>query len=306
MEIEWLRENIPLLSSAPKITLIPKGFSKDRKYVVLHDGTKYLLRIADIEEYERKNSEFHILSEIQRYDVECSKPIELGRLERFERCYYILSYIEGEEAGELLPLYSEQEQFQIGLKAGKELWKMHLHQAPQTISPWYDRVTKKHKNYLEAYRSFGIKLKNDEKIMTFIEENAQYIRNRPNQFQHDDFHVANIIVRDKQYAGVIDFNRYDWGDPYHDFCKVGLFSKEVSVPFSIGQVKGYFENRKVPEEFWRLYSVYIAMTVFSALVWTLRVTPDRLDAMKDRLYHVLEDHSYFQLIEPKWWKTADV
>jgi aminoglycoside phosphotransferase (APT) family kinase protein len=67
--------------------------------------------------------------------------------------------------------------------------------------------------------------------MEFIEKNERYIKNRPNLFQHDDFHAGNIIVKENRYAGVIDFNRYDWGDPIHEFYKLALFSREVSIPF---------------------------------------------------------------------------
>ncbi|MCZ3365579.1 MULTISPECIES: aminoglycoside phosphotransferase family protein [Methanobacterium] len=40
-------------------------------------------------------------------------------------------------------------------------------------------------------------------------------KERPNIFQHDDFHAGNIIINNnKELTGIIDFNRYDWGDPY--------------------------------------------------------------------------------------------
>lgn len=74
----------------------------------------------------------------------------------------------------------------------------------------------------------GIKIDNDDKVINYIESNAHYLKDRPNQFQHDDFHLENIILKDKKYAGVIDFNNYDWGDPFHDFVKVSLFSRETS------------------------------------------------------------------------------
>ena len=64
------------------------------------------------------------------------------------------------------------------------------------------------------------KIKNDDKIIKFIDENEMYLQNRPNRFQHDDFHLENIIVRDGKYVGVVDFNGYDWGDPLHDFVKL--------------------------------------------------------------------------------------
>ncbi|EPY06294.1 hypothetical protein PAALTS15_16301 [Paenibacillus alvei TS-15] len=106
------------------------------------------------------------------------------------------------------------------------------------------------------------------------------MRHRPNLFQHDDFHVGNLIIKDNQLSGVIDFNRFDWGDPIHEFLKVGMFSSEVRIPFSIGQIRGYHKDSEPDDLFWRLYSLYLAM---------------------DKIDRVLEDHDYFRLLKPKWY-----
>ncbi|MGM0835716.1 MAG: aminoglycoside phosphotransferase family protein [Bacillota bacterium] len=164
------------------------------------------------------------------------------------------------------------------------------------ISLW-GRAMEKHNRYLDAYKSCGTKIKNDDKIINFIEENKHLLKKRPNQFQHDDFHLGNIIVKNNKYAGVIAFDNFDWGDPLHDFVKVALFQRELSVPFSIGQIKGYFNN-DVPEDFWMLYSIYAAMVIFSSVVWSLRFVPDQINEMIERLHNILEDHKEFELIMP--------
>ncbi|MDF9596634.1 phosphotransferase [Bacillus cereus] len=299
--IKLLQNRIHFLRSANRIEQIFKGFSPDKKYIVYfkHDE-KYILRTGDTEEYERKNTEYQILNEMQNLGVQSPKPIELGLFEDMGICYNINSYIEGEEAKILLPQYKAREQYKIGLEAGKDLAKMHLYKAPSTIEPWYERVMEKHYRYLEEYRTCGIKIKNDEKIIQFIERNKSYLKNRPNQFQHDDFHISNIIVKDKQYMGVIDFNGFDWGDPIHDFVKIAIFGRFVSIPYSIGQINGYFEENSM-EEFWNLYSIYVAMTIFSAVVWSIKEAPEQLEEMLERLNLVLEDHKYFDLIQPSWF-----
>ncbi|MCR8630455.1 aminoglycoside phosphotransferase family protein [Paenibacillus radicis (ex Xue et al. 2023)] len=146
-----------------------------------------------------------------------------------------------------------------------------------------------------------MKVKNDFKVMSFIEDNLQLMKNRPNLFQHDDFHVANLIIKDKELSGVIDFNRYDWGDPVHEFLKVGMFSAEVSLPFSMGQIMGYHGNQDPTELFWKLYSLYLAMCIISSVVWIIKVKPEETAIMMDKIDRVLEDHNYFELIKPKWF-----
>lgn len=136
-------------------------------------------------------------------------------------------------------------------------------------------------------------------------ENEIYLKSRPNRFQHDDFHLENIIVRDARYVGVVDFNGYDWGDPIHDFVKIALFARDISIPYSIGQIEGYF-NGRIPEEFWNLYAVYVGMTVFSSVVWTLLAAPHMLDDMLERLTIVLEDHNNFELSKPIWFQPDKI
>ncbi|MEJ8546278.1 aminoglycoside phosphotransferase family protein [Brevibacillus borstelensis] len=303
--LQALRERIPALAHARDIRRIAEGFSPDQKYAVFcEDGTKMLLRTADLEKYERKCTEYEIMETIRKYGAKSPQPIAIGKLEQSDLCYYLLSYIDGEDARKAVPECKPEEQYRIGWDAGQDLAKLHQHPAPNAISPWHERAMRKHHAYVEEYKSCGVKIENDSRIIRFIEEHENLLRDRPNKFQHDDFHVGNIIVDEKRYAGVIDFNRFDWGDPIHDFYKLALFSKECSIPFSAGQIAGYFHGRGIPANFWTLYAVYAAMSVFSAIVWTVRVTPGKVDEMAERLHGICEDHRYFETCKPVWHKEC--
>jgi len=299
--IPTLQKKIKLLQNASKIERLTKGYSPDKKFVVHVDDKKCLLRVGNIEGFEKKKSEFNILNELQQYNVQSSKPINIGVIDDLGVCYTIYSYLDGIDAKEAIPTLTEQEQYKIGMEAGEQLTRMHLYKAPPTMDTWYTRAMKKHYRYLEAYKTCGIKIKNDEKIIDFIESNKHSLKNRPNYFQHDDFHLENIIVKNKRYVGVIDFNNFDWGDPLHDFVKVALSQRGLSVPFSIGQVQGYFDHN-VPKDFWQLYSVYVGMVIFSSVVWGLRFSPEQLDEMIERLYVILEDHKNFEILKPAWYE----
>ncbi|WP_051475633.1 aminoglycoside phosphotransferase family protein [Bacillus sp. J37] len=299
--IETITKHIPLISNCKEIIQITKGFSLDEKFLLhMHDENKtLLLRLFDLEDVESKKNEYSILERMKDYNVTCSEPISFGVLEN--RGYMITSYIEGKDAEEVISIYSNLEQYNIGVEAAKELKKMHQYPASHTIASWYSRKVEKHNNYMKAYLGCGIKVKNDQKIIDFIEKNIHLMKKRPSVFQHDDYTLGNIIVNNKEFAGVIDFGRYDWGDPIHDFLKIGIFSRGKSIPFSIGQIKGYFNNNEPDEYFWRLYSLYLAMCVFSTVIWTLKTIPDSLNEMLDKVYMFLEDHDYFSEFKPKWY-----
>ncbi|WP_054709348.1 phosphotransferase [Bacillus sp. JCM 19041] len=300
---ESLIKQIPLIKDCQEVVEIKKGFSFDEKYLItMQDrNRKLLLRMFRLEEVALKKEEYTILEKMQDYHITCSRPIAFGEIG--DRGYMITSYIEGEDAEEVIQTYSDEEQYVIGFEAGRELRKMHQLPAPSDLASWYSRKVKKHQNYLDAYATCGVKVKQDDKIMNFINENIDLMKQRPNVFQHDDFHLGNLIIQHKTFAGVIDFNRYDWGDPIHEFLKIGIFSRQVSVPFSIGQIKGYFDNQEPDDLFWRLYSLYLAMCVFSTVVWTLKTHPNNMDEMLEKVYMYLEDHEYFSNIKPKWYRS---
>ncbi|MGE6631456.1 aminoglycoside phosphotransferase family protein [Bacillus sp. NPDC077027] len=301
IHIAELSDHIPLLKRAESLTQIHKGYSHDEKYLVtMPSGEKYVLRLTDTANNEKKKTEFEVLTELRKRHVKCPQPIELGLLDKPQLSYNILSFVEGKDAKEILTHLTEKEQYQLGVSAGKDLKRMHEYPAPPDIEPWEKRVIKKHHRYLDAYKLSGMKFEGDAQIADFIAQHINIVKDRPNQFQHDDFHVGNIIVHQKQYAGAIDFNNYDWGDPIHDFYKVALFSREKSVAFSVGQINGYFADN-IPKDFWLLYSVYVAMSVFSSIMWVIKFDPQQMNEMMDRLKKVVKDHEQFKQLEPIWY-----
>lgn len=299
---------IPEIAGCSKITLLDKGYSNDKKFLV-HMGGKetgnkgdIVLRTSPIAEYDVKCREFEIMMVMESMQIKMSKPISIGKSEKLGICYVIVGYIDGVDAIEGLPKYSSYIQYSAGLEAGNQLHKMHRLRAPSNILSWYNRKSWKNAYYTQKYLQSNIRLSDEERILEFIKQNEHIMKNRPNLFQHDDFHVGNIIIKDGAYAGVIDFNRWDWGDPYHEFEKLAFFSSELSIPFSIGQIKGYFGDKAIPDEFWRYYSLYAAMNCISSTTWVQKVCPEELNDMLWRINRVIEEHKGFELLKPTWYK----
>ena len=295
---------IPALQGCCKqLELIPKGYSSDSKYIA-YDGqgkASYLLRTYAFEEDARKQQEFRVLEQLQQQGVLCSKPIAMGKLDELGLGYMLLSYVDGGDALDELPLLSNSKQYEIGVQAGAELRKIHQIHAPNDVEPWEARVVAKYRRYREGYEQSGVTIAYEDKLFSFIEANLGLLKGRPNRLQHDDFHIGNLIVKDGRLSGVIDVNRFDWGDPIHEFLKAGFFSAEVSIPFAVGQIDGYYADGKPEDSFWTLYSLCIALTILSSVVWILRVRPEELDDMLERINRVWEDHDGFERLAPRWY-----
>jgi aminoglycoside phosphotransferase (APT) family kinase protein len=297
-----IREHIPVLKDAAAVVKIDKGFSSDRKYFVYEHADKpaYVLRVAPFRASARKKREFDIVGLVHNHGVKTSEPIEFGTIEELGICWMVLRCVEGEDAADALPALTVEEQYQIGVTAGRELRFMHELEAPAELEPWHLRRNAKHRRLHDEYLSCGVKLPEEDAVLAFINRSLHLMEDRPNRFQHDDFHTNNLLVHNRQYAAAIDFNRYDWGDPFHDFFKIAYFSRSVSVPFSIGQITGYFDG-PAPDRFWQLYALYVALNMLPSITWTLQVVPHQLDSMLERIRLILADHDNFNSVVPAWY-----
>ena len=222
---------------------------------------------------------------------------QIGR----EQWIYDSELFGGEDASEVLPSLSEQQQHSIGLQAGVELKLIHQLPVAKQAEAWYIRKSKKHRRYVDRYKACPVVMERDQHILSFIDEHLGWMKGRADGFQHDDFHPVNLVVNKDELAGVIDFNRADQGDPAHEFLKLGLFATEISIPYSIGQVQGYFDGREPDEGFWNMYSLYMAMALVSSVVWIQSVKPEETDQMMEKIERVREDHDDFRRLIPKWY-----
>lgn len=74
---------------------ITKGWSGDKKYcVTTANGTKYLLRISPMEQYEKKKNEFEMMQRVSALGVPMCQPIEFGTCD--EGVYSLQSWIDGD------------------------------------------------------------------------------------------------------------------------------------------------------------------------------------------------------------------
>ncbi|MGD0032769.1 aminoglycoside phosphotransferase family protein [Paenibacillus illinoisensis] len=297
--------NILKLQQAMELQPIMEGYSSDLKFKVKIPGRgDFLLRTFDLSQEPLKRNEYQCMAGMQELGVHCPFPVSMGRLDE-ENGYMLLSYIEGEDASKVLPQMNQQSQWAIGVQAGAELRKIHQFKLEDQAESWYIRKSKKHMRYAEKYRQCSVKMEHDQHVLAFIEENLDWMKHRPDGFQHDDFHPGNLVIKDDKLAGVIDFNRFDQGDPVHEFLKLGLFASETSIPYSIGQIQGYFGGNEPDEQFWRLYSLYTAMALVSSVVWIQQVKPEETSDMMDKIERVREDHDDFRRFVPRWYNLKN-
>ena len=277
---------------------IDKGWSGDRKYhIVTESGTSYLLRIADHQRSDHFCRCFEHMQDAAALNIPMCRPIELGKCE--EGVYAIQSWIEGQDAEELIPTFSRQQQYTYGVDAGHILKKLHTLSAPQDASAWELRFNAKIDRKIAMYEKCPLKYENGDAFLNFIAQNRKLLKNRPQFYQHGDYHIGNMMVDQDGKLIIIDFDRDDYGDPWEEFNRI-VWCAQASPEFASGMVDGYFGG-EVPMEFWDLLALYIASNTLSSLPWAVAYGEREIGAMRRQAAQVLVWYDNMKNTVPTWY-----
>ena len=280
-----------------KVEPITKGWSEDKKYcVTTEEGTKYLLRITPISRYETRKSLFAMLERVAALDIPMCVPVEFGTCDN--GVYSLQRWIDGEDLEAVLPLLSETEQYVLGFKSGEIARKMHTIPAPKTQEDWASRFNRKTDMKIQKYHECGLRFEGDDYVIAYIERNRHLLENRPQCFQHGDYHVGNMMLESGELK-IIDFDRYDFGDPWEEFNRI-VWSATASPHFATGQLRGYFGGEP-PLEFFKLLAFYIASNTLSSIYWAVPYGPSDLDTMMKQAQDVLTWFDNMKNPVPTWY-----
>ncbi len=281
-------------------TPIDKGWSGDRKYRVTDtDGHAYLYRVSDASKYGRKSAEFEMMKRVFALGVPMCEPIELGMCE--DGVYSLQGWIDGEDAEATISRYTDAEQYAYGLDSGRILKKIHSIPAPDTQEPWAIRFNRKMDRKIKLYEECPLKYEDGQAFIDFMNANRYLLKNRPQSYQHGDYHIGNMMIGKDGKLYIIDFDRDDYGDPWEEFNRI-VWCVAVSPRFASGMVDGYFDG-DVPLEFWRLLALYIASNTLSSLPWAIPFGEGEINIMRNQAKDVLSWYDGMKNPVPSWYKS---
>ena len=278
--------------------LIQKGWSGDKKYCAIDErGNKFLLRVSPIEQYERKKSEFELMQQVAALGIPMCKPLEFGTSD--EGVYSIQTWIEGVDAEENIQHYTNQEQYAYGFEAGQILQKIHTIPAPDGIEDWESYFNRKADRKIKMYEDCPIKCENGQAFIDYINANRYLLKGRPKTYQHGDYHIGNMMIGEDKQLYIIDFNRYDFGDPWEEFNRI-VWCAQAAPYFASGMVNGYFDN-DIPIEFWKLLALYIASNTLSSVPWAIPFGEKEIQVMLNQAKDVLLWYDNMKNCVPSWY-----
>ena len=137
------------------------------------------------------------------------------------------TWVEGDDLEKVLPTLPKEEQYRLGREAGGILRRIHL--LPLDAADVPEETKKERKlRQLERYEASDVRIPGDEGTIAFVRENIDAIWTQPPVYLHGDFHPGNLVYRRDGSLGVIDFNRWEVGDPYEGFYKLECFGVEAA------------------------------------------------------------------------------
>ena len=280
---------------------ICKGWSCDQKFrVITRDHTKYLLRITPLEKSASRGDLFKMQKRVAALGIPMCRPVEMGTCE--DGVYILQTWIDGDDAEDVIPKMQESQQYAYGLEAGRILRKIHSIPAPPNQQDWDARFQRKMDNKIRLYGECPLKYENGQAFINYMNENRSLLKGRPQTFQHGDYHIGNMMIDRMGSLQIIDFDRYDFGDPWEDVNRI-VWCAQKAPYFASGMVDGYFDGN-VPLEFWKLLALYIASNTLGSLPWAIPFGQAEVNTMLNQAREVLRWYDNMRNCIPSWYKDS--
>ena len=278
---------------------ISKGWSCDEKFCAqTADGTKYLLRLTPHEKSGTRRQLFDLLGRVAETGLPMCLPVEFGSWEGGTYTFY--TWIDGADANEVIPGLSPANQYALGIEAGRILQKIHSIPAPAGQEDWASRFGRKADAKIQKYRGCRLHFSGDDAVIRYLTEHREVLEGRPQTFQHGDYHIGNMMLCGSQLI-VIDFDRFDFGDPWEEFNRI-VWCAQVAPPFASGMVDGYFDGDP-PPAFWQCLAFYVGSNTLSSVYWAIDYGEDEVRVMLRQAGDVMSWYDGFQRVVPGWYSS---
>jgi len=240
-----MKLDIPGSEAFRKIRPLKKGWSGDKKFIIeTAEGRKLLLRLADVKEYDQKKREFEMMGRAAACGIPTPLPVDFGVCGKEKSVYMLVTWLEGEDVGSVLPKASEREQYLLGKKAGALLRGIHKIPVQTDAEDWSVWFGRRVREKLDVYFAHEHKLACAAPCADYLLQNKVLLEGRPQTYWHGDLNPTNVILMPNGKVAAIDYNAaYDRHgvDPMWEFRTVP-WGQNPNPYYYTGLLDGHYEG----------------------------------------------------------------
>ena len=282
-----------------EITPIELGRSGENKYhIIRNNGIQFILRTSSSKNYKRHCESAKFAGFIhETLGLNMNIPVEVAACNSDKLAYTIYTWVEGVDADRKILNAHTPEQVKFGEKAGRLLKTIHSVTAPADILPWDEFYNPRLDTILKRFAETRITFRGSEETVEFLKNNRHLLKDRPQTALHGDFRSGNLIFDAEGEYGVIDFDRWCWGDPYMDFKCI---RRSCSTAFARGQINGYFEG-SIPRDFFPLMGFYTAAEIIISICEAYPISRNAIDEAVRYAERTAREYDNFGGLVPAWY-----
>jgi len=105
-----------------------------------------------------KQAEFEVVRRLRNYSSLVPGAHTFGTSDDGSLCFMLLDFVEGTDGETALDGLATQDQYRLGVQAGKELKRLHAMPAPADLPDWSEAVSAKYARKAAAFGALGLHL----------------------------------------------------------------------------------------------------------------------------------------------------
>ncbi|MDY3007226.1 kanamycin kinase [Anaerococcus porci] len=262
------------------------------------NGITYVVGLYPIEDFDNLKKENEINNYLRSIDVNPLDLYEIGIMPDLDKSYKVFEFRNEISLKEYISKYSSKEVYNIGLKFGEILKKIHMKKIDSNLDyDWHKKIETKIN--LLLYRQ-GLNKNNgvnDYILIDYLQNNSYICKNTSSNILYEGLNDKNIRIYDNDKIDIRGLKDLKVGDGISDFVNINKISI-TSPDFAKGVLKSYHEGEQVSRKFFRLLSLYQAYYLLESLVNIRENKESYLN--EEEIEKIILMYDNFSTIIPSW------
>lgn len=283
--------------------ILGDGLAVGEKYrLKTADGNRYILKLFPCSFLSAKEYDYCQHNDLEKTGLPMQHFLRVGLCCGGTQCFELFSWIQGRPVSDVLSSVKPGEQFEIGIKSGKLLKRIHK---TEVFRYEHELLSKRATDCLRRFEL--LKMSGRETYQGDIF--ADYLRkadcDRVQQetcVLHGDYHTKNLIFDLEGNLYPIDWIYGRRGDPAEDFARI-FVSLDQSIEYCRGQLVGYFDGW-IPSDFWYRLQIITSIHQLELLEYDMLPLENGITVQERQQEIVLKQYAMMAEMIPYFYREV--